>query len=353
MKKWTCGMLVMALACIVGLFFSIGTVSAAELKKISLKYSDHIPPMAGGNIFLKNDYFPKLKQQLADKGYELDITFYHAESLYKSTQQVQACEQGLLDMTVAVLPYEMDRFPLHEILDFPFMGWDQQSMLKVWSALKDSVPEFGNELTNNFYEFVRFIPTRKMIHTNLGDKVRTPADFKGKKIHTVGLSAQIAKEIGAVPIRQNPGDWYTSLDRSLFDGIIVAFDMVGILKLHEVLNTHITPYHDSWGHTPCTHIFSRRKFEKLPKEVQQVFVDNFDWASQSITTKEAGNLVGYTKGAKEKGNAMVELTAEETALWRAEAEKVHQIWVAEKEKKGMPGKKIYEDAKRFSKEFTK
>ena len=59
--------------------------SETKLKKIPLKYSDHIPPMAGGNIFLKNEYFPKLQKQLAKVGYELDITFYHAESLYRFT----------------------------------------------------------------------------------------------------------------------------------------------------------------------------------------------------------------------------------------------------------------------------
>jgi len=58
---------------------------AKDLKVIELKYSDHAPPMAGGNIFMKNEYLPKVQAELAKLGYKLDITFYHASSLYKCT----------------------------------------------------------------------------------------------------------------------------------------------------------------------------------------------------------------------------------------------------------------------------
>lgn len=349
-KESIVSVLVIALI-IVGV--QVPTASAVDLKKISLTYSDHIPPMAGGNIFLKTQYFPKVKEEIAKLGYDLDVTFYHAESLYTSIQQVQACEQGLINMTVAVLPYEQARFPLHELLHFPFMGCDAPGLLKVWSGLDESVPEFRKELANNFVEFVRFFPTQILFHTNLGPDVLTVEQFKGQKIHCSGLNADIIKSIGGVPIRQNPGDWYTSLDRNLFNGIIVGYDMVGIMKLYEVLNTHIQPYKDSWGHTPVTHIFSRRKFVKLPPEVQKVFKDNFQWASETITEVEKGNLEGYTKGAKAKGNNFVELTPEQTAEWRNAAEVVHQHWVQEMEEKGLPGQKVYDNAKRIIKDVMK
>lgn len=41
--------------------------------------------------------------------------------------QVKACEQGLVDMTVAVLTYELNRAPLHEVLDSGFKGWDAKN----------------------------------------------------------------------------------------------------------------------------------------------------------------------------------------------------------------------------------
>ena len=341
MKKW----IVLVVAIVFGLVaVQVSTTSAQELKKVPLVYSDHIPPMAGGNIFLKKQYFPRLQEQLATKGYTLDITFYHAGSLYNSLQQVQACQQGLIDMTVAVLPYELSRFPLHEILDFPFMGWDSSMLLQVWQGLMENSPEFNKEMSNGFVEFVRFIPTKKYIHTRLGPNVRSVEDFKGKKIHAVGISGDLIREIGAVPIKQDNADWYTSLDRGLFDGIDVAFDMVGIMKLWEVLNTHILPYQNSFGNTPVTHIFSRRNFMKLPPPVQKVFMDNFEWGSQGITKVEENNVPGYMKGSQEKGDAFITLTPEETAGWLKAAKVVHQNWINKIEKKGLPGQKLYDEA---------
>ena len=349
-KKW----IVLVVAVVFGLVaVHASTTFAGELKKIPLVYSDHIPPMAGGNIFLKKQYFPRIKEQCAAKGYELDITFYHAGSLYNSLQQVQACQQGLVDMTVAVLPYELSRFPLHELLDFAFMGWTDGLMeLKVWQGLTDNVPEFKKEMSDGFFEFVRFIPTRKYLHTNLGPKVRSVADFKGKKIHSVGVNADLMKMIGAVPIKQDNADWYTSLDRGLLDGILVSIDMTFIMKLYEVLNTHILPYDDTLGHTPVTHLFSRKKFEKLPPEVQQVFKDNFQWASEAITSyEEEHNLPIYLKPPKEKGNTFITLTPEETAEFRNADRKVHQMWIEEKKKEGLPGQRLYDEANRLVKKF--
>ena len=95
--------------------------SETKLKKIPLTWADHVPPVAGGNVFVKKQYFPRIQAQLAKIGYELDVTFYHSASLFPMPEQVNACDQGLVDMTVAVLTYETSRAPLHEVLDFGFM----------------------------------------------------------------------------------------------------------------------------------------------------------------------------------------------------------------------------------------
>lgn len=325
--------------------------STQKLTKIPLRYADHIPAMAGGNVFIKKQYLPRIQEQLARVGYELDITFFHAGSLYKYADQVKACDQGLIDITVAVMSYELSWAPLHEIMDFSFMGWDGPMMNRIWADLNRTIPEFRAEMSR-FKELFRFIPTRRLLHHNI-EGAKVPLDFKGRKIHSSGMLSDLFKSIGAVPIMQNPGDWYTSLDRGLFDGISVAFDMVGILKLYEVLKNHILPAGDSFGFTPVTHIMNRKKFESLPPEVQKVFEDNMTWASEAMVQDELTRLPSYQEGAKKKGNNFIELTVEETAKWREAIKPVHERWVEEMEKKGLPGKKVYEEAKRLVNIYTK
>lgn len=326
--------------------------SKPELKKIPLTWADHIPPMAGGNIFVKQQYFPRIQAQLAKIGYELDVTFYHAASLFKMTEQVKACDQGLVDMTVAVLPYELDRAPLHEVLDFGCMGWDAKKLNRIWSDLNESIPEFKAELSSSFVELFRFIPTPRFLHHN---KVgaRVPADFKGIKIHSSGIAREMFASIGAVPIRQSSSDWYTSLDRGLFEGIAVAFDMVHIMKLYEVLKYHILFKEDSLGFTPVTHVMNRKKFESLPPGVQQVFLDNVQWASEAMLEDELTRLPVYMSGPKNKGNTFYDLTFEETVKWREAFLPVHQQWIQNLEKQGKPARKIYEEANRLLKKYSK
>ena len=330
---------------------AVHAASEVKLQKIPLTYADHIPAMSGGNVFIKNQYLPRIQEQLAKIGYELEITFYHAGSLFKYTDQVPGCERGLVDMTVAVMSYELGRAPLHEVMDFGFMGWDALAMNRVWTDLNESIPEFRAELAG-FKQLFRFIPTPRLLHHNIAG-AKVPEDFKGKKIHASGMGAELFKSIGAVPIRQNPGEWYTSLDRGLFEGISVAFDMVGIMKLFEVLKNHVAYYGDGLGHTPVTHIMNLKKFESLPPGVQKVLEDNMLWASEAMTLDEFSRLPSYQEGAKKKGNNFIQLTPEETEKWRAAVKPVHEKWVEDMEKRGLPGRKVFEEAQKLSKKYMK
>ena len=326
--------------------------SKSELKKIPLSWADHIPAQAGGNIFVMKQYFPRLQAQLAKIGYELDVTYYHSASLFKMTEQVKACDQGMVDMTIAVLPYETDRAPLHEVLDFGFMGWDGPALNRVWSDLNKNIPEFDQEMSSSFIELFRFIPTPRYLHHNIKGG-RVPADFKGVKLQSSGIAREMFKSIGAVPIRQSSSDWYTSLDRGLFDGVAVAFDMVHIMKLYEVLKYHIIYQGDSLGFTPVTHVMNRNKFESLPPEVQKVFLDNVGWASDAMVKDELTRLPVYMSGPKKRGNTFYELSAEETEKWRNAFMPIHQQWIEKLEKRGKPARKVYEEATRLIKEYSK
>jgi TRAP-type C4-dicarboxylate transport system substrate-binding protein len=326
--------------------------SKTKLKKIPLTWADHIPPVAGGNIFVKKQYFPRIQAQLAKIGYELDVTFYHAASLFPMPEQVNACDQGLVDMTIAVLPYEKNRAPLHEVLDFGFMGWDGRMLNEVWAEMNKSIPEFDKELSSSFVELFRFIPTPRYLHHNK-EGARVPSDFKGVKIHSSGIAREMFKSIGAVPIKQSSSDWYTSIDRGLFDGVAVAFDMVHIMKLYEVLNYHILYLGDSLGFTPVTHVMNRRKFESLPQGVQKAFLDNVEWASESMLKDELTRLPLYKSGPEKKGNVFYDLSPEETEKWRQAFLPIHVQWVEKLEKEGKPARKVYEEATRLVKQYAK
>jgi hypothetical protein len=67
---------------------------------------------------------------------------------------------------------------------------------------------------------------------------------------------------------------------------------------------------------------------------------------------EKDKIPMYQAGPKKRGNAFFELTPEETALWREAVRPIHEKWIEETEKKGLPGRKVFEEARRLSKKYT-
>ena len=331
-------------------FVWVAGAAAKDLKTISLKYSDHSPPTSGGAIFTKKEWFPLVQAELAKIGYKLDITYYHASSLYKYQDQVQACELGLIDMTLFSLSYELARAPLHEVISMPFMGYSAQSANQIWFDLQDSIPAFGSEF-RNYMEIFHFMALPRVLNAN--KELRVPADFKGLKVQSAGMVADMFRSIGAIPIRQAPGDWYTSLDRDLIDGIALGIAGVTMFKLQEVVKIHIIPVGDSMGYVGTSLIMNQRRFKKMPAEVQKILRDKVVWASRRMTEIEEENNIAAEKICKEAGNEFVQLTADETDQWRNAFKPLKAEWVKKMDAKGLPGQEVYDSALSLAKNFTK
>jgi len=331
-------------------FVIVPGAMAQDLKEISLKWSDHAPPVAGGNVFMKKEWVPKIDAEIAKLGYKLDITYYHASSLYKYADQVQALEDGLIDFTLFVPSYETARAPLHEVLTFPLMGFhDSFATSRMWFDLEKTIPEFGAEFTK-YKDIFHWLPMPGILN---GNKVyRVPTDFKGVKLQASGMMGDILRSVGGVPIRQAPSDWYTSLDRGLIEAINLGIYGVTLFKLHEVVKVHIFPYKDVFGYPATTVIMNRKKYESLPPGVQKVIDDNVMWATQRMNAIDDAHNPESLELVKKLGHTIVTLTPEEMKLWYAAAKPILEEWIQKMEAKGLPGRKVVEEAQRLAKKYA-
>jgi len=344
MKKVICITLIVMLA-----FVLVPFAMAQDLKKIPLKWSDHAPPVAGGNVFMKKEWVPRINAEIAKIGYELDITYFHAQSLYKYVDQVQAVEDGLIDFATFVPSWETARAPLHEVLTFPLMGFDDSyAASRMWFELEETIPEFGAEF-RKYKDIFHWLPMPSILNAN---KVyRVPADLKGMKIAASAMTGDLFRSIGATPIKQIPSDWYTSLDRGLLDAAAIGIYGVTLFKLHEVVKVHIFPYKDNFGHPAITVIMNRKKFESLPPGVQKAIDDNVMWATQRISAIDDANNPKSEEYVRKLGHTIVTLTPEEMKLWYAAIKPIHEQWIEKMEAKGLPGRKVFEESRRLVKKY--
>jgi TRAP-type C4-dicarboxylate transport system substrate-binding protein len=331
-------------------FVLVPAAIAQDLKVISLKWSDHAPPTAGGNVFMKQEWVPRVNEQLAKIGYKLDVTYYHASSLYKYGDQVQALENELIDFTLFVPSYEIARAPLHEVLTFPLMGYDSYGASRMWFELHEAIPEFGAEFSK-YKEVFHWLPMPAVLNAN--KVMRVPADFKGVKIQASGMMGDMMRSIGAVPIRQAPADWYTSLERGLIEAINVGLYGVTLFKLHEVVKVHIIPTGDNFGFPATTVIMNRKKYESLPSSVRKVINDQVQWASDRMTAIDDAHNPEAEEICRKLGHTFVQLTPEEMKLWYDAVRPHHEEWIKKMEAKGLPGRKVLEGAKQLAKKYAK
>lgn len=343
MKKVICIKLIVMLA-----FILAPSVMAQDFKAIKLIWSDYAPPMAGGNVFLKKEWAPRINEQIAKMGYKLDITYYHSSSLYKMRDQVQALEDGLIDFTTFVPSYEVARAPLHEVLSMPLMGWDCYGGSRMWFELQETIPEFGAEFSK-YKEIFHLMSMPGILNANR--ELRVPGDFKGVKMQASGQNGDMFRSIGAVPMTIPPSDWYTSLERGLIESITLGIYGVTMFKLQEVVKVHIYPYNDSFGFPALSFIMNRKKYESLPSGVRKAIDDNVMWASRRMNEISDGNIPKSEEICRELDHTFIELTPEEMNLWYAAVKPIQLKWIQEMDAKGLPGRKVFEEAKRLAKGY--
>ena len=176
---------------------------------------------------------------------------------------------------------------------------------------------------------------------------RVPADFKGLRVSATGVTADFFKSIGASPLRIDAPDWYSSLDRGMVDVLPLGAFLSAMWKIDEVAKVQVIPKDAAVTWTALSFIMNRRAFSRLPKEVQKVITDNVEWATVAVTKTDDEFRVRSEEKFKGEGNTVIYLTPDEIQQWKDAAIPTHQAWIKEMEAKGLPGQKVYDEAKRL------
>ena len=70
-----------------------------------------------------------------------------------------------------------------------------------------------------------------------------------------------------------------------------------------------------------------------------------------MTKIEANNAPIQAEICRKAGNTFINLTSKEMAQWRNVFKPLHENWIKEMEGRGLPGEKVYNEAKRLAKKY--
>lgn len=204
-------------------------------------------------------------------GGRLKLDLLPAGAVVGALQMQDAVHTGALDGGHGVAAYWYGKHKAFSLFGTPpAFGWDANTMLG-WIHYGGG-EKLYNELVQDVLKLnlVGFL-TGPMPNQPLGwfkKPVQNAGDLKNLKYRTVGLSADVFKEMGAAVTIMGGGDIVPAMDRGLLDA--AEFNNPSsdrALGFPDVSKTYmLQSYHQAME---CFEIiFNRAKFEALPKELQ-------------------------------------------------------------------------------------
>ncbi len=260
----------------------------------------------------------------ASKG-KINIKVYSANELVKIRATFNAVQSGGIQMGCSVGVYNARMVPeaiVETGLPFGWSNWEEA--WKAWTqyGIRDKVREAYAE---KGVRLITVMPTAEncLMTTK---PVRKVEDFKGMKIRTVGLTANIFKKLGASPTSIPGAEQYVALQRGTVSGTIFPVFVLDAYKLNEVIKYVVLP---SVMSPPLMDIFMNLDlWNSLPPDMQKA-IDDASTGHQEIMNKKYLN-----QGYSALGKFVMQGIGEAIVLPDGEVKKIRKIAFEEWDKLG-------------------
>jgi TRAP-type C4-dicarboxylate transport system substrate-binding protein len=172
-------------------------------------------------------------------------------------------------------------------------------------------------------------------------------DLKGMKIRfPTRQMGEALKALGATPVGMPVPAAPEALSKGVIDALVVPWEVVPSLRIHELTKAHTEVTGERGLYTSVfLYAMNKRKYESLSPELKKVIDAN----SGAVLARQLGKLWDEVEApgrqaATQRGNSIERLAPEEIARFKKATEGVSKAWIADVSKKGVDGKKLYEEA---------
>ena len=334
---------IIAILILVFLFPFLSTASAqSKAKPIELKVATWNPPQIN---------LSKVMRKWADmveerSGGRVKITFYWAQALAAYLDTYRATQSGIADMGQWVIGIISGLHPLNEYNSLPLLGYDSmETGTTVYHEMRKKFPQLDGEFKGMKLLWACFMPAYNFHFTKA--VVRVPEEIRGMKLLAGGAWTDFAESLGFVNIPKGPPDWYMSLQKGLVDGQYIHWPAAYAFKLMELYSSHTIAGGGGFGMQMQCMFMNMDVWNKLPDDIHKIFMDLQPWAQDEIMKMDTAEAENGIAQAKEMGQKMIYLTPDEIQLWTEATAPAREKWIANMEAKGLPGKAVYEEARRL------
>jgi len=326
-------LLLWILSC-VSLLFLISNPALAKENPIVLRAELFWGPESP---FTKNATNPYCKEIEDKSNGRIKIEKYYAGSLLKPGELYEGLVSGLADISAMFPVYERGKFYIESLLELPFaLPENPETAHKIAKAVFEkwvNPTEIHPNIKMLIYDpssLYRFISTKK---------ITTLEDLQGLKFRTPGgIMTDVVKSLGGTPVKISSGEIYEAVQRGIADGTFHTIAACWSWKYYELVKYAQTPGLQA---TMLCMAMNKKKFNSLPKDLQEVILSASDKYQGSITHAYYNAEEDYLP---KMGLEKVYLSQNEIDRWLVKLSPVWQAWLRDvKAKRDVDGKLVIKD----------
>jgi len=330
------GFSIRAAAAGAAMFFAVPVLA----QTVNLRMHTHVPPVAGS--FKSLAWWVQKVEK--DSGGKLKIALYGSMQLGgKPGDLYDQARTGVVDIAWTLPGYTAGLFPVTSAFELPFIGSSKTDVTS--AALDEFVKRWGQAEWSEVHPIVFHSAGPGVIHLK-ERKLESLVDFKGLKIRTPSrLSTLALSALGATPVPIPSLKVTEALMRNVVDGAVLPWSIALAIRTIDAGKYHV----ETTLHEPTlAMLMNKQSYAKLPPDLKKVIDANSGvWLAKEFGRRWAkDDLRGIAK-AKKLGHQIIEISPEEEARWRKASQPVYDAWIKEMDGKGLPGRKLVEEADRL------
>ena len=332
------------LSLVVIFFFVTQNAFSAAEKPIELKFASFLPVMHHQHI---EAFVPFAKEVEERTKGRVKVTLYPSEAICKARDLYDCALQGIAETAFFIPSYTAGRFPLTTVMELPIgVPSAKVGTQVIWDLYeKYFKAEYAGVKLLSLWTIqpAHIFTTKKPI--------KTLEDLRGLRIRSPGpLQTITLKEFGASPISMPASDLYDALQRGMVDGMLTDFAALKGFRFVEVVK-YCTPA--NFYSLPMGYAANLKSWNSLPPDIQKIMEEltGLRFAENNAKSFDKNDVIGrdLSKGKVE----IHELSAEQKKIWAEKFKNIYEKWVTDMEAKGLPGKKVYEDALSLLTKYSK
>ncbi|MCR5868409.1 MAG: TRAP transporter substrate-binding protein [Aquincola tertiaricarbonis] len=321
----------------------LAAIGGAQAQEVTLKVHHFWPPAAMPPTKILQ---PFCDQIAADSNNRLKCQVFPAMQLGGTPAQlIDQVRDGVVDIAFTLPGYTAGRFPIMEVFELPFMNNSASAGAR---ASWDFYQKYATKEFPGVKPLMFSVHDEGYLHTR-DKQIKSLADLKGLKLRApTRQTNKLLASLGATPVGMPLPAVADAVSKGTIDGFALPWEVIPSVKLHEMVKYHTEtdPSRPALYSAGFILAMNQAKYDGLPADLKAIIDKRSGAALSAFAGKvwDESQAVGR-KPAVDRGNTFYTLPPAEVDQWIKASAPLYEEWVADMNKRGLPGAQMLQDAR--------